>query len=490
MSQRAVIIGAGPAGLTAAHELLERTDVVPVVLEASGQVGGLAKTVVYKGNRLDMGGHRFFSKSPRVNDWWRRMLPPADTQPPGAQDVMLTQRRRSRILFDGKLYDYPLRLSPALLRQLGLGRSARIAASYACRGIFPRRPERNLEDFMVNRFGDELYRAFFKTYTEKVWGAPCSEISSDWGAQRIKNVSLGGAVLHWWRTTTGAHGPVPTSLIGQFLYPRHGPGQLWEAVARRIEDMGGKVLLRRRVVGVHLDGTRVAAVTVRDEDTGAREMLCCDHVLSSMPVPELAHALNPAPPEPVRDAAGALEFRDFIVVGVLARRLRPRADGPLDDSWLYIQEPAVHMGRLQFYNNWSADMVADRGLQWLGIEYFCSVGDGLWNRADEDMKALAAEELDRLGIVDWEDVLDAVVVRVEKAYPAYFAGYARFPEVRAWFDAIDNLFLIGRNGMHRYNNQDHAMLTGMAAVDAIAAGRTDKSALWAVNAEAEYHEEA
>ena len=489
MKQRAVIIGAGPAGLTAAHELLERTSVTPLVVEAAAQVGGLAKTVEYKGNRLDMGGHRFFSKSPRVNAWWGQFLPPAEDAPAGAEDVMTTQRRRSRILFAGQLYAYPLHPSPTLLRQLGLGRSTRIAASYAFRTLFPRRPERNLEDFMINRFGDALYHAFFQHYTEKVWGVPCQEISSDWGAQRIKDVSLGGAVLHWWRTTTGAGGPVPTSLIGRFLYPRYGPGQLWEAVARRVTEAGGAIQLQRRVTRVHLEGHRVVAVTVRNEATGAEEELSCDHALSSMPIPELARSLEPGPPAHVLEAADGLEFRDFIVVGVLARRLKPRPEGPLDDCWLYIQEPSVHMGRLQLYNNWSTGMVADRSLQWLGIEYFCNVGDALWNRTDEAMKALAAEELGRLGIVDADDVVDAVVVRVEKAYPAYFSGYARFPEIRAWFDGIENLFLIGRNGMHRYNNQDHAMLTGMAAVDAVGAGSADKSALWAVNAKAEYHEE-
>jgi protoporphyrinogen oxidase len=514
MSRRAIIIGAGPAGLTAAYELLTRTDIVPVILEQDAQVGGLSKTVVYKGNRMDIGGHRFFSKSDRVMAWWLDMLPlearamsdPAFAYPanhphagegadPERDDrVMMVGVRRSRIFFAGKFFEYPISLSPQLLFRLGLVRSVRIASSYLRRALFPLAPVENLEQFMINRFGDELYHTFFASYTEKVWGVPCRDISANWGAQRIKDVSVARAILDWLQKRFGAgrglaQKDVSTSMIERYLYPKFGPGQMWEEAAHRIEALGGQILHRKEVVGVRMEGGRVAAVEARDVSTGEVETHTGDLFFSTMPVRELIGAMGEAPPPEVRVVAGGLQYRDFMAVGLLVKRLK-YGDGKLaPDSWLYIQEPKVLLGRMQIYNNWSRYMIADPDLVWLGLEYFCNKGDALWNKPDAEMVALAADELASIGLIDRADVVDGSVQRMEKAYPGYFGSYARFPVIRKYVDSIENLFLIGRNGMHRYNNQDHSMLTAMAAVDNLLAGVTTRDNLWAVNSEEEYLEE-
>ena len=517
MTRQAIVIGAGPAGLTAAFELLDGTDIVPVVVEAADQVGGLAKTVAYKGNRIDIGGHRFFSKSDRVMRWWldrmplegseeaRRyyarlypgLPPPAGVDPEQEDRVLLIRRRRSRICFSGKFFSYPVALSSSTLRNLGLTRIVRIGLTYCRRVSFPIRPVQNLEHFLINRFGDELYHTFFQSYTEKVWGVPCREMSPAWGAQRIKEMSVGKALGHWlwtrFRRHTGiAQKGVPTSMICRFLYPKFGPGQMWEETARIIRDRGGQVLLRHRVTGFRLRENKVEAVEAVDEDTGKTTVLSGDYVLSSMPVKGLIEAFGGAAPEEVRRVAGGLAYRDFISVGLLVKRLRyaeDTAEALPPDNWLYVQEPGVRLARIQIYNNWSPYMVRDPERVWLGLEYFCAKGDNLWRRSDQDMLALAVEELGKVGIADGTDVVDGTVLRFEKAYPGYYAAYDRFAAIRQYIDAFENLFLIGRNGMHKYNNQDHSMLTAMAAVDNIVAGVTSKDNIWAVNTEQEYHEE-
>ena len=504
MSRRAIIIGAGPAGLTAAYELLERTDIIPVVIEQDGQVGGLAKTIFYKGNGLDIGGHRFFSKSGRVMAWWERMLPlersagRAGPDPEQEDRVMLVRTRRSRVYFDGKLFDYPITLSARTLAGLGPGRALRIGASYLRRVMFPIHPVLNLEHFLVNRFGDELYRTFFKAYTEKVWGTSCREISAAWGAQRIKDVSVAKAIGHWLRGLWRQRGElaqqdVSTSMIERYCYPKLGPGQMWEQTAQHVRQRGGEILLHHRAVGIHIEGNRATGITVRNEETGAETAREGDIVFSSMPVQELVRALGDAAPAEVREAAEGLRYRDFITVGLQARRVtleggRP-PNGLTRDGWFYIQEPSVRLGRLQFYNNWSAYLIRDPGQAWLGLEYFCNEGDGLWRQTDEAVMELGIRELAQLGFIDPEDVCDGIVVRVKKAYPAYVGAYERFPVIRAYMDRIENLFLVGRNGMHKYNNQDHAMLTAMTAVDNIVAGKTSKENIWAVNTEEAYLEE-
>lgn len=515
---RAVIIGAGPAGLTAAFELLARTGVRPVVFERDGVVGGLARTVEHAGNRIDLGGHRFFSKSDRVMRWWLDVLPlqaldgqrhllgyhrqtrelqgEKEGPDPEREDrVMLLRHRRSRILHGRRLFDYPLALTPDTVVKLGVARTLRIGASYAWRVLRPRHPEVTLEDFFINRFGDELYRTFFRSYTEKVWGRACTEISAEWGAQRVKGLSIGRAIAHRLRGLARRRGndlaqrTTETSLIERFLYPKLGPGQMWQAVAAAVRDRGGEVHLHRRVMGLEREGSRVLAAVVQDVQSGRTERVPADYVLSTMPVRDLIQALGEGVPAEVRAVTEGLVYRDFITVGLLLRRFSLPDPRPALDNWIYVQEPDVKVGRVQIFNNWSPWMVRDPGTTWVGLEYFCTVGDALWRLPDAALAAFAADELTRLGLAAPADVLDAVVVRVEKAYPAYLGTYDRFPVVRAWVDGLENLFLLGRNGMHRYNNQDHSMLTAMTAVDNLVAGVTDKENIWAVNTESEYHEE-
>ncbi len=592
MRRRAIIIGAGPAGLTAALELLRRTDVQPVVLEASGEIGGISRTVRYKGNRMDIGGHRFFSKSDRVMRWWMDLMPPEldepaesaapleiayqgkrrvvevpavspqhpplrgmgplsavletdaeETDPQGHEHkvahghtatvvldsplpedrdrVMLVRPRLSRIYYLRRFFDYPIKLSGTTLRHLGPVRMVRIGLSYLRARLRPIRPERSLQDFLINRFGRELYLTFFKSYTEKVWGVPCDEISAQWGAQRIKGLSLTTAVRHFLRTRLKflgkaadkenraqdlAQKKTDTSLIERFLYPKFGPGQLWEHVAEKVVAGGGEIHLRWNVDRVevsadHADPVLPGHVTAVEavNREGERRRFEGEFFLSTMPMQELTRALErggAAVPEPVRTISEGLQYRDFITVGVLAKRLNvrgasrePEGARSVPDTWIYIQEPDVKLGRLQIFNNWSPYMVADPETVWLGLEYFCYESDPLWAMPDAELQQFAIRELETIGILRESEVLDAHVVRVPKTYPAYFGTYDRFDELRRWVDRFDNLFLVGRNGMHKYNNQDHSMLTAMTVVDGIAAGRVDKAAVWAINTEQEYHEE-
>jgi protoporphyrinogen oxidase len=522
MAEQAVIIGAGPAGLTAAYELLERTAIRPLVLEATDLVGGISRTVNWDGNRFDLGGHRFFSRSDRVTQWWLRMLPlqgaPARDdleggrsarlaagEPPGWQPggpdpeqtdrVMLIRRRLSRILHRRRLFDYPVTLSAATLRNLGAAEVLKIGAGYLRARVRPIRPERNLEDFFINRFGRALYAAFFRDYTEKVWGVPCREIRPEWGSQRIKGLSVGKAIWHALtarRRRRGAIGQkgTETSLIERFLYPKFGPGQMWEAAADAVRERGGEVRLRSAVVGVEHDGRRVLAVRVRDGAAGQEYTVRGDRFFSTMPLRDLVRAMGAAAPADARTVAEGLVYREFLTVALLVRRMRLTANGPdlIPDNWIYIQEPDVRLGRVQIFNNWSPYMVRDPAAVLLGLEYFCSEGDDLWSRPDADVIRLATQETAAIGFIDPADVVGAVVHRMPKAYPAYFGTYDRLGEVRRFLDGLENFFPLGRNGMHRYNNMDHSMLTAMAAVDNIVAGRSDKANLWSINAEEDYHE--
>jgi len=532
MKQTALIIGAGPAGLTAAYELLEKTDIQPIVLEASGEIGGISRTARYRGNRMDIGGHRFFSKSDRVMNWWLNLFPrqgaPArddrllnrqielattvscrslggttETRPapdPETQDeVMLVRNRLSRILFLRKFFDYPVSLSKTTISNLGMTRMAKIGAGYFSARLFPIRNETTLEDFFVNRFGWELYRTFFKDYTEKVWGVSCREIPADWGAQRVKGLSLSKAILHALKGMTAKKSGIEqkdteTSLIESFLYPKYGPGQLWETAARAIQEQDASIRMHTRAVGLIADGHRIAGAAVENAK-GELETIRADYVLSSMPVRDLIAAMQDTAPEPVRDTARGLQYRDFITVGVLLKRLKLKNETErntvhdiVPDNWIYIQEPDVKVGRLQIFNNWSPYMVADPDTVWIGMEYFCTEGDAMWRTGDNDFTHMALEELAAIGVADPADVLDTTVIRVQKAYPAYFGTYQEFDRIREFTDQFANLFLIGRNGMHRYNNMDHSMLTAMGAVENILTSVTTKDNLWSVNAEEAYHE--
>ena len=519
-TKTAIIIGAGPAGLTAAYELLTRTSIKPIVIEMSDHLGGISRTVNYKGNRIDIGGHRFFSKSDRVMQWWFEHLPmektdtqvrisyqgqsrqlaasPSSDAHPG-ETVMLVRERRSRIYFLRKFFDYPITLSLDTIGKLGLLRTVAIGFSYLRRVLFPLKEQKNLEQFFINRFGERLYRTFFKSYTEKVWGVPCTRIDAEWGAQRIKELSIWKTIKHVLtkklrkKSTDVAQKETETSLIEQFLYPKFGPGQMWEEVARKVQALGGTILMEKAVQQIHAAGHRVTGVTVHDRQ-GNCYRCDGDYVFSTMPIRELIRSLETAVPGNVREVSEGLMYRDFITVGLLLEDLKIKEDSDtgqklIRDNWIYIQEPDVLAGRLQIFNNWSPWMVSDPHKVWVGVEYFCNQGDSLWARDEDELKKLAVEELARIGIIEERAVIDAVVLRMPKAYPAYFGTYARFDEIREFLDGFENLFLIGRNGMHRYNNQDHSMLTAMTAVDNIIAGCADKANIWELNTEKEYHEE-
>ncbi len=531
----AIVIGAGPAGLTAAYELLDRTDVKPVILEMTGDIGGLARTAVYKGNRIDIGGHRFFSKSDRVMDWWQNVLPVQGAPSrddrllgrevslsersarrslgaksgeyvpgpdPDVEDrVMLVRSRLSRILFLRKFFSYPITLSVGTLKNLGLWRIWKIGWSYLRASFFPIRHEKSLEDFFINRFGRELYKTFFRDYTEKVWGVPCDVIKPEWGAQRVKGLSIWSAIFNALKKpfrsrTSISQKDTETSLIERFFYPKLGPGQMWETVAQEIVDCGGELHLHQKVVGFRHEGRRIVAVETLDERTGERRWWEGDHVLSSMPLKDLAEAFGEGVPEEAAEVARGLVYRDFVTVGVLLNKLKIRNQSGIrtvndivPDNWIYIQEPEVKIGRLQIFNNWSPYLVQDPDKVWIGVEYFCNEGDAFWSMADEAIAKLAVEELAAIDVIDAADALDCVVIRAPKTYPAYFGTYDRFEVLRAFLDTVENLFPIGRNGMHKYNNQDHSMLCAMTAVDCIAAGTASKESLWAVNTEQDYQEE-
>jgi protoporphyrinogen oxidase len=495
----AIIIGAGPAGLTAAHELITRAGIRPIVLERSDYMGGISRTIRYNGNRMDIGGHRFFSKSDRVMNWWLAQMPLEQNNDAEHIDLrMLTRSRKSRIYFLRQFFSYPIQLTGDTLRKLGLYRTVRIGCSYVYRSIFPIKPVTNLEEFFINRFGRELYLTFFKSYTEKVWGVPCNLISAEWGAQRIKGLSIRKALAHFVKQAVKrgdselAQKSTETSLIERFLYPKFGPGQMWEEVARKVLAGGGEIITGIEVDKVDTQPGRVVAISGRTANGEVRRFIG-DYFFSTTSVQELVRAMGDAVPQPVREVAQGLQYRDFITVGLLLKKLKIHDPGDrfgklVTDNWIYIQEPDVIVGRLQVFNNWSPYLVADRSQVWLGAEYFCMEGDELWNKSTEEMARLAAEELDKIGIIDKNDLLDSTVVRMPKTYPAYFGLYERFGEVRDCMNGFENLFLVGRNGMHKYNNQDHSMLTAMTAVDNIIAGITSKNNLWAVNTEEEYHE--
>lgn len=520
IGQSAIVIGAGPAGLTAAFEFLKRTNVRPFVLEASTQLGGLSRTELYKGNRIDIGGHRFFSKSDRVMQWWLDLLPleqsatddlviqyqgqsrgvsakHSRSEPTCADNVMLVRPRKSRIYYLRKFFDYPLTVNWRTISNLGLGRMLRVVSSYIWAQVFPIRPEVSLQDFLINRFGRQLYTMFFESYTEKVWGVPCRKISAEWGVQRVKALSVKTLLRHalfqvmWRQSLRQKH--TDTSLIERFLYPKFGPGQLWTVCADRVREMGGRILLDHTVEQINWRGNRVCSLVARDVN-GQLSTFQGDYFLSTMPIKDLIASMYPPAPAHVQEIANGLVYRDFMTVGLLVKRMRIADDVHhrsrcVKDNWIYIQEPGVKLGRVQIFNNWSPHLVASPDTVWLGLEYFCNEGDDLWSQTDDELVRFGAGELTDIGLINPGEVLDGTVIRTRKAYPAYLGSYNRFGELRSFVDAIENLFLIGRNGMHRYNNQDHSMLAAMTAVDNICAERTCKHNIWSVNTEQDYHEE-
>jgi len=513
----AIIAGAGPAGLTAALELLRQTDIHPVIFEETERIGGISATVQYKGNRMDIGGHRFFSKNDEVMRWWQEMMPlqgapslddillnrplPLKEGGPNPQQddrVMLLRDRVSRIFFLRHFFDYPISVKWATFAGMGLWRTVKAVCGYLWAALFPK-PETSLENFYINRFGRPLYEMFFEDYTEKVWGVHPSKIGADWGSQRVKGLSvlalLKDVLTRPFRHRDIDQKKVETSLIEQFIYPKFGPGQLWETVADEIRRLGGEIHTGCKVTGLHVMDGRVEAVEVESAD--GTQTCSCDCFFSTMPVKDLVTSLRDIEvPGEVSRVARELPYRDFITVGVLVRRLKisnttktPTFDDRVPDTWIYVQERDVKVGRLQIFNNWSPYMVADyEHTMFVGMEYFCDEGDALWSMDREAFIKMAVDELVKIQVADREDVLDATQVKIRKAYPAYFGTYYELPVVREFLDKIDNLYCLGRNGQHRYNNMDHSMLTAMEAVRNIRDGRSDKDNIWSVNTEESYHE--
>jgi protoporphyrinogen oxidase len=467
-----LVIGAGPAGLTAAFEAQRQGWDVTVVEKDPRYVGGISRTVEHEGYRFDIGGHRFFSKNDEITRWWKERLP----------DDFIQVKRMSRIFYRGRYFDYPLKPWNAL-SNLGFFTSLACVFSYGWARLFPRRPERSFEDWVSNRFGRRLFNIFFKTYTEKVWGIPTHQLSADWAAQRIKGLSLSKAIINAFRGPGGSGGAVIKTLIDTFDYPRLGPGQMWEKTAADVQAGGGRLLLGTQAARIHHAGGRVTGVDVTGAD-GAVRTLPADQFIVSMPLRETVQAFDPPLPAPVQEAARGLAYRDFLTVALVVE-----GENPFPDNWIYIHEPDVKLGRIQNFKNWSEALIGRPGTTCLGLEYFCFAGDELWAQADDALIELGRRELAQLGLARPEQIREGTVVRMEKAYPVYDPGYQeRVDTIRTALAATaSNLQIVGRNGMHKYNNQDHSMLTAILAARNLDGARYN---VWGVNTDAEYHEES
>ncbi len=518
--ETAIIMGAGPAGLTAAYELLTKTNIRPIIIEMDSQVGGISKTINYKGNLIDIGGHRFFSKSEKITDWWLSFLPLEQADPenpvsityqnqttsfiphsgaaPAGAAKMMVRPRKSRIYYNHAFFDYPLSLNGKTLKNFGVSKLGKIGFSYSYAKIFPIKKEETLEHFFINRFGRELYNTFFKAYTEKVWGVPCSEIPADWGRQRIKDLNIGKVLSQALRSIFKSNKSltqkgISHSLIEQFLYPQKGPGQMWETVAARVIELGGEIRMNTSVEKILTENeNRISSVIVKDLATGVESELTGDYFFSSIPVRHLIRNLQPVTiPEEIKQIAGNLAYRDFMIVGLLFKKPENRKGtiAELTDNWIYLQDHNLIAGRLQMFNNWSPFMVPDEGTVWVGLEYFCRTIDAIWTMDPKEMIQLAYKELVKTGLIVKEELLDGTVIKVPKAYPSYIGSYDQFDKVQHWLDRFDNLYCVGRNGMHRYNNTDHSMMTAMTAVENIINKVPGRDNIWSVNMEQDFHEE-
>ncbi len=519
--RKAIIIGAGPAGLTTAYELQKRTDLQPVIYEMSDEIGGISRTVNYKGNRIDIGGHRFFSKSDRVMQWWQNILPLQGSpsrddlklnrtiplshkdnapDPEKVDKVLLIRNRISRIFFLRRFFSYPISLNLETILNLGILRCIKIGITYFWIRIFPIRNEKSLADFYINRFGKELYNTFFRDYTTKVWGITPDHISPEWGAQRVKGLSISKAIIHAVRSlfkkdkSIGQKG-TETSLIEQFTYPKHGPGQMWETVAEIVQKQGAELYMKKKCTALLYEDGKIQGAEITDMVSGEKEIVKGDIYFSTMPVKDLILGMGENVPAKAHEVAEGLLYRDFITVGLLLKKLKVKnksehrtVNDIVPDNWIYIQERDVIVGRIQVFNNWSPYLVADENNAWLGLEYFMNDTDEMWSWEDTKMAQLGIDEMVKIDLINREDVLDSVVIRTAKTYPAYFGSYDQFDHIRDFVDTIDNLYMVGRNGLHRYNNQDHSMLTAMTAVDNIENGIAGKANIWEVNTETEYHE--
>ncbi|MEL6163178.1 MAG: NAD(P)/FAD-dependent oxidoreductase [Cyanobacteria bacterium J06628_3] len=462
-NNQVVVIGAGPAGLTAAYHLV-KNGIKPIVLEQSDKVGGISRTEKYKGYHFDIGGHRFFTKVQEVQDLWYEVL----------EDDFIKTPRMSRIYYQGKFFQYPLSAFDTL-QKLGISESFMIIWSYLQAKRQPLPVEENLEQWVTNRFGERLYKTFFKTYTEKVWGIPCNQIQAEWAAQRIKGLSVKTAVLN---ALIGKNDT--KTLIKEFDYPRLGPGMMWERFTEKIEAAGGEVHMNTKVLGMEREGQRITKVIA--ERDGNLIQFEADNFISSMPLNKLVQKMDPALPSHVLEAANGLKYRDFLIVSLIV-------DAPdlFPDNWIYIHSPEVKVGRIQNFKNWSAQMVPDSSKTCLGMEYFSNIGDSLWSKTDEELIELATKELETLGLAQGAVVEDGVVIRQPKAYPVYDRDYRQHLDViQDYLQSFENLQTTGRNGMHRYNNQDHSMLTALLAAKNLLGEKHD---LWGVNTERSYHED-
>lgn len=459
--KKVLIIGAGPAGLAAGYELLKAGDYEITILEQENQVGGLARTINHTGWRFDIGPHRFFSKSKEVNELWQRFLP---------GNNLLNINRLTRILYNKKLFSYPISLTWPTIKSIGLKKIVKIGLGYLAIRIRPIRPEISLADFYINRFGAELYKTFFASYTEKVWGKPCSAIPKDWGAQRVKGLSIGSlfrSILF--------NEKKETSLIDRFFYPKLGAGQFYENLAAEIEKLGGEIILNTKVERWNTEDKKIVSCVAGNQDYRA------DFFISSMPIKDLLSGFDNVPTG-IKEISDNLIYRDIILVILTYRQIKD-----LKDNWIYIQEPGIAMGRLDIFNNFSVDLIKKEGGFLLGAEYFSSVGDNLWQKNDSDLITLAKMELETIGLAKEADCLDAWVLRQSEAYPAYFGGYNQFLDLQKYLDSFSNLFLAGRNGLHHYNNMDHSILTGQKAAQVIM-GEATREEIWQINTEADYHE--
>lgn len=505
----AIIIGAGPAGLTAAFELLKRTDYKPIVIEQLNQVGGLSKTVNYKGNLMDLGGHRFFTKSDRVWAWWQQFFAVKDSdavklqykgleqtikpmQQITAKHYFLVRERKSQIMFQGQLLPYPLKIGWSFIQATGLLFIAKAMFGYVSAKLSPIKPEKSLEDFYINRFGSFLYEQFFKSYTEKVWGRACSEISRDWGAQRVKSLDIAAFVkdglAKFLNLNTTSK---PITLTEYFLYPEKGPGQLWEAVADSITELGGKIIFNAQMDAISLENNAVNSVSIIEKN-GSKQTVNCHLLFSSAPIPQLAILLDQQQKSRAFAAINNLKYRNLIVVGMLFNQTdltERKGKEAVKNTWIYVQERNSIIGRLQIFNNWSPFMVVEPNHVWIAAELFCSTDDALYNLTEGEIKKQVFADLFTLGLFQTAEPIESNVLKIPYSYPAYWDGYEQIGEIETWLSEFKNIYPIGRNGLHRYNNQDHAMLSAMVAVDNIENSITDKSNIWAINTEEEYLEE-